>query len=83
MLEEHNNITNEDQEPNIKNPGLFASKISENPLIIIDGKVATKNAMDKLNPNSINSVNILKDKTATIKYGNKGKNGVIIITTKK
>ncbi|WP_040288128.1 TonB-dependent receptor plug domain-containing protein [Bizionia argentinensis] len=62
---------------------MFASKISENPLIIIDGKVATKNAMDKLNPNSINSVNILKDKTATIKYGNKGKNGVIIITTKK
>ena len=36
-----------------------------------------------INPNDIESITVLKDKSATEVYGDKGKNGVIIITLKK
>jgi beta-lactamase regulating signal transducer with metallopeptidase domain len=51
-------------------------------LIVVDG-VVTENGLKKTDPNSILSVNILKDKAAIDKYGDKGKDGVIEITTKK
>lgn len=55
------------------------------PLIVIDGKEQLKADMDNLDmaPEKIESITVLKDKTATEKYGEKGKNGVIEITTKK
>jgi bla regulator protein blaR1 len=51
------------------------------PLFVINGKVA-KN-IKNLSPEDIQSVTVLKDGTATNKYGDKGKNGVVEITTKK
>jgi len=51
-------------------------------LYIIDGKEADAAAVKALNPNSINSMNVLKGGN-TSKYGEKGKNGVIEIITKK
>lgn len=51
-------------------------------LYVIDGKIVTKAEADKLDPNGIKSVNVLKDKSASDKYGEKGKNGVVEITTK-
>jgi TonB family protein len=52
------------------------------PLIIIDGKEVEMD-LNKLNPNSISSINVLKGgENTNSKYGEKGKNGVIIITTK-
>lgn len=51
------------------------------PLIILDGKEITD--VDTLNPNNIQSIDVLKDKSATAIYGSKGANGVIIITSKK
>ena len=39
--------------------------------------------MEAIDPNTIESVDVLKDKVATKKYGKKGENGVILITTKK
>ncbi|HET6557851.1 MAG TPA: TonB family protein, partial [Prolixibacteraceae bacterium] len=51
--------------------------------IFIDGKEATKTEFDKLDPNTIASVSILKGESATTVYGDKGKNGVILITLKK
>ncbi|MFV0606364.1 MAG: M56 family metallopeptidase [Niabella sp.] len=54
-----------------------------NQLIILDGKEITKAEMDKINPKEIKSISVLKDKTATELYGEKGKEGVIIIDTKK
>ena len=51
------------------------------PLIIVDGIVRAEFA--KIDPNEIESVNILKDASATAVYGVKGANGVIIITTKR
>ncbi|WP_165830107.1 M56 family metallopeptidase [Flavobacterium hydrophilum] len=55
---------------------------SEKPLIIIDGKITNKST-DDLDPQNIEQINVLKDPTAITKYGEKGKNGVILITTKK
>jgi TonB-dependent SusC/RagA subfamily outer membrane receptor len=51
-------------------------------LIIVDGKESTSSLND-INPENIESVSVLKDKSAISIYGEKGKNGVIIITTKK
>jgi N-acetylmuramoyl-L-alanine amidase len=53
----------------------------EKPIIYVDGK-EYKGSLDKLDPSMIQSVNVLKDKSATGKYGEKGKNGVIEIITK-
>jgi hypothetical protein len=50
-------------------------------LIILNGKEVNKAILDKISPTDIKSVNILKDKEATLKYGDKGKNGVVIIET--
>ncbi|MBD1420224.1 M56 family metallopeptidase [Sphingobacterium chuzhouense] len=53
-------------------------------LYVIDGVMQEgKESMDALDPNEIESIDVLKDKTATERYGDKGKYGVIIITTKK
>ena len=61
----------------------IASITKENPLVIIDGRISTNSAMKVLPPNDILSVNVLKDKLAIDKYSEKGKNGVIEITTKE
>ncbi|WP_242132110.1 M56 family metallopeptidase [Aestuariivivens marinum] len=52
-------------------------------LFIIDGKEETYTGLENLDPNTIESITVLKNKAAIEKYGDKGKNGVIIITTKK
>jgi TonB-dependent SusC/RagA subfamily outer membrane receptor len=51
-------------------------------LFIIDGKEASKDDLSKLETNVIKSLSILKSKTAIKEYGDKGKNGVIVIETK-
>ena len=51
------------------------------PLYVVDGIVRAEFA--KIDPNEIESINILKDASATAVYGVKGANGVIIITTKR
>jgi TonB family protein len=52
------------------------------PLYVIDGKIV-KEGLKELDPNSIESISVLKDETATDKYGDKGKDGVIEVTLKK
>jgi TonB-dependent SusC/RagA subfamily outer membrane receptor len=54
----------------------------EEPLIFIDGKKASKKKMDKLDPDQIESINVLKGDKALEKYGKKAADGVIEITTK-
>ncbi|WP_419802005.1 TonB family protein [Mucilaginibacter sp.] len=56
---------------------------SHPPLYIIDGVEAKDDVMKTINPVDIESISVLKDSSATVKYGDKGKNGVILITTKK
>lgn len=53
---------------------------SNTPLYIIDG---IPGDYDKLNPNDIESIDVLKDASSTAIYGSAGANGVVMITTKK
>lgn len=53
------------------------------PLSIGEDEKQTLNAMSFLNPNDIESVDILKDASATAIYGSRGANGVVLITTRK
>ncbi len=54
------------------------------PLYIVDGvEVKENDALKNMNPNDIESISVLKDAQSTAIYGDKGKNGVILITTKK
>lgn len=59
------------------------STFTENtsPLIMIDG--VERSSFDGLDPNEIETLNILKDASATAVYGVRGANGVILITTRK
>jgi bla regulator protein blaR1 len=61
----------------------LTNKNGTEPLYVIDGKITTGEALSKLNPNEIESVEILKDKSATVLYGEQGKNGVVLVKTKK
>ena len=54
----------------------------KNALVIIDGKESDVD-IKSLDPNTISAVFVIKDKTAVDKYGEKGKNGVIEVVTKK
>ncbi len=49
---------------------------------VINGGNATRNPLNFINPNDIESMSILKDASATAIYGSRGANGVVIITTK-
>ena len=53
---------------------------SGKPLFIIDGMPGD---YETLNPNDIESIEVLKDASSTAVYGSSGSNGVVIITTKK
>lgn len=55
---------------------------SNDPLIVIDG-LPVEGGLSSINPNDIESFSILKDASSTAIYGNRGSNGVILITTKK
>jgi len=58
-------------------------KSEAQPLYVIDGEISTKEALDKLKPEQIEAIDVLKGEKATAAYGEKGKNGVIIIRVKK
>ena len=87
-------VTSNSGEPgggaNIRIRGGSSLNASNNPLIVIDGIAMDNNGVSGLsnplslvNPQDIESFNVLKDASATAIYGSRGSNGVIIITTKK
>lgn len=53
------------------------------PLYVVDGLEASPSIMGALDPSRIEGITVLKDKSATDLYGEKGKNGVLLITLKK
>ena len=88
------NITSNDGTPggksNIRIRGGSSLNASNDPLIVIDnvpidntGVKGVANILSTINPQDIESFNVLKDASATAIYGSRGSNGVIIITTKK
>ena len=57
--------------------------INGKPLLVIDGVVSVDQNIKSVQPDDIESITILKDKSAALVYGEKGKAGVILITRKK
>lgn len=54
---------------------------SNSPLYVIDG--VSGGSLDNINPNDIESIEVLKDASSTAIYGSAGANGVIIVTTRQ
>tara|TARA_B100001057_G_C22168538_1_gene688446 strand:+ start:36 stop:431 length:396 start_codon:yes stop_codon:yes gene_type:complete len=69
--------------PNTGMPDDFATFVIRNfsdpPLIIVDGMEST---IERVNPNDIESISILKDAAAAI-YGSRAGNGVVVVKTKR
>ena len=69
---------------NIRIRGNRSLQASNNPLYVVDGiPLASENSIDDINPLDIESIDVLKDASATAIYGSRGANGVIQVTTKK
>ena len=62
--------------------GIGSFNSSQDPLYIVDG-VPTTRALNSLNANDIESMQVLKDAASASIYGSRASNGVIIITTKQ
>lgn len=63
--------------------GLRSISANNSALIVIDGSVASQGAFDALNPNDIESINILKGATSAALYGSNAANGAVLVTTKR
>lgn len=74
------NISPKDQANIVLKP---SSGQKEKPLIVIDGVITSEMNLNDLNPTNIQSMNVLKGESAKVRYGEKGANGVVEITTKK
>jgi TonB-linked SusC/RagA family outer membrane protein len=68
--------------PRIRIRGDNSIHSSNDPLFVVDGVIGVSN-IDLFNPNEIESIEVLKDASATAIYGARGANGVIIVTTKR
>jgi TonB-dependent SusC/RagA subfamily outer membrane receptor len=60
--------------------GLSTVGANISPLVVVDGVVGA--SLDNVDPNDIESINVLKDGSAAAIYGSRGSSGVIIVTTK-
>lgn len=84
-------------ETNIRIRGTSSVNASSEPLYVIDGMLVNSNGgevsvsgrgprigpLASINPNDIESIEVLKDASAAAIYGSRGANGVILITTKR
>lgn len=88
------NVTSGDGAPGsrseIRIRGGSSLSASNNPLFVVDGVPlsddgisGSRDPLNSINPNDIESITVLKDASATAIYGSRASNGVIIITTKK
>jgi len=63
--------------------GVRSLTASNTPLFVVDNIPLSTGTIDNIDPNDIESIDVLKDASATAIYGSRGANGVVIITTKK
>ena len=63
--------------------GVRSLTASNSPLFVVDGIPLSTGGIDYINPNDIESIDILKDASATAIFGSRGANGVVIVTTKQ
>lgn len=71
---------NPNSSPTIRLRGISTVGANTEPLVVIDGVIGA--TLDNLDPNDIESVNVLKDGSAAAIYGSRGSSGVILVTTK-
>jgi TonB-linked SusC/RagA family outer membrane protein len=74
-------------EPGADNANFFVRGVTtfgykQDPLILIDGFEASTDDLARLQPDDIESFSILKDASATVLYGARGANGIIMVNTK-
>ncbi len=70
--------------PQIVIRGIGTLTAGRNPLIVVDGFPLTEGtSFNSINPNDIESIEVLKDPASAAIYGSRAANGVILITTKK
>lgn len=78
--------------PRVRIRGIASINSGTQPLYVVDGMpiysgdiggYASTNALGDINPNDIESIEVLKDGAASAIYGSRAANGVILITTKK
>jgi TonB-linked SusC/RagA family outer membrane protein len=67
--------------PEISIRGLSSITASGSPLVVVDG-FPIADALEFINPSSIQSIEVLKDASSAALYGSRGANGVILVTTK-
>ena len=72
-----------DESGDFQNSIKIVSKSGKAPLYVVDGNIEKEFNLKDLTPEQIKSVNVIKPEIAIEKYGDKGKNGVVEITTKK
>jgi len=79
-------INNRGGEPGYDGSGILIRGMSTNTnnsaLIVVDGIPGQLGGLERIDPNDVESISVLKDASAAI-YGNRAANGVILITTKK
>ena len=63
--------------------GMGSLSAGDEPLILLDGAPITSGTLMAMNQNDIESINVLKDASATSIYGARAANGVIYVTTKR
>ena len=63
--------------------GVGSLNASTTPLYVVDGVPVNSDFINNLNPNDIDTFSILKDAATVSKYGSRGSNGVVLITTKQ
>ncbi|MEN8116049.1 MAG: SusC/RagA family TonB-linked outer membrane protein [Bacteroidota bacterium] len=72
---------NPNQGYDIRLRGLSTIGANTQPLVVIDGVIG--GSLNNVDPNDIQSIDVLKDGSAAAIYGTRGSSGVIIVTTKK
>lgn len=80
VIQRRNHDPNKDQ-TNFNIRG-FNSSTDNSPLFVIDGLVTDHTAFNKLNPNDIENISILKDAGTAAIYGSRSAAGVVVVTTK-
>lgn len=69
--------------PNVRIRGNGSISASNEPLYVVDGFPLMAGDISDINPNDIESMEVLKDASSTAIYGSRGANGVVLVTTKK
>jgi len=69
--------------PSVRIRGITSLIGGNDPLVVVDGVQGNMDLLKQVPPSEIESVDVLKDASATAIYGSRGAPGVIIITTKK